>query len=315
MSGKPGEYPSAALMAELRGLCYDADPEKRRLRSWQAVLEASANSDFAFVWDFALEHDLIRACDEAAEKGRRVSWVNPIDGSEMVWVPPRPFLVGGKKRRVELPGFSLARHPVTNAQFKDFLDATGYRPPAGHPGAESFLSHWTGGNVPAGKERHPVVWVSFIDALYYCRWAGLALPSEWQWEKAARGTDGRERPWGADWSAASYRLLNVCSDDTQPVGSYPRTRTAYGCEDMIGNVSEWCQLTPKDEPTVVPLAWPDLPDDWDRRTARAAVRGSCFLRTTSRLMTCRHRRRLSLTRRNRWVGFRPALFLGCRPGP
>src|SRR5205085_2466509 len=113
-----------------------------------------------------------------------------------VWIPPGPFAVGPDRERAEAPGFSLARFPVTNAQFGRFLDKTAYQPPDGHPEPELFLAHWKGRRVPAAKQNHPVVWVSYIDALSYCRWAGLNLPTEWLWEKAARGADGRPYPWG-----------------------------------------------------------------------------------------------------------------------
>ena len=310
MSDRPGE--SARWIDELRSIRYEADLQKRSLRAWEILHEASGHDDFFLVQDFALENGLVLSCDDGGRAGRRVSWINPIDGSEMVWIPPGPFLVGPTNQRVESAGFSLARHPVTNAQFRRFLDATGYEPPHDHPGGEYFLRDWPKRALPPGRENHPVVWVSFLDALFYCRWAGLALPSEWQWEKAARGPDGRAYPWGADVPPQINELANVRSHDTRPVGGYPRTRTAYGCEDMIGNVSEWCQTTPSENPKAVPAAWPP-PDGWNRPGVSTAVRGSNFLRTMPALMTCSHRRRLALTRRNQWVGFRPAFFPAYRP--
>src|SRR5262249_46173214 len=160
------------------------------------LARAMGNDDFPVVLDFAQENDLIATLDErAGKRGTRVqSWVNPVDGSEMVWIPPGPFLVTRQRRLAFCPGFSLARHPVTNGPFRQFRIETKYPPPAGHPEPEKFLAHWPEGDIPAGLEEHPVVWVSFIDALAYCRWAGLTLPGEWQWEKAARGPDGRLFP-------------------------------------------------------------------------------------------------------------------------
>src|SRR5262249_19568288 len=123
------QTPSAGLFAELQGLLGEADARKRGARAWEGVVRASANRDFAVVLDFALEHGLVRspgAGREALPDGQRVhnsTWVNPADGSEMVWVPPGPFIVGEDNERAHSEGFSLARHPVTNAQFQRFLDA------------------------------------------------------------------------------------------------------------------------------------------------------------------------------------------------
>ena len=319
---KKDEYPSADLLTELDGLRREKDKDQRSLRAWQIILRASTNSDFGVVLDYAVENGLIQACDTDGARGRRgprpqsVLWVNPLDGSQMVWIPPGPFFVGADKdKRVEVRGFSLSRHPVTNTQFKRFLDETGYKPSEDHPNPDLFLAHWTDGKVPKGKANHPVVWVSLIDAVSYCRWAGLTLPTEWLWEKAARGPDGRKFPWGDQPpQVRSAELTNVGARDTCPVGKYPRTRTAYGCEDMVGNVSEWCWTTPKDDPVHLPELTPSIPDIPETSPIHTVVRGSCFLRTNPGRMVCWHRRRLSITRRNQWVGFRPASFLPFRPG-
>ena len=132
------------------------------------------------------------------------------------------------------------------------------------------------------------------------------MPSEWLWEKAARGIDGRDFPWGDTPYGRIESMTNVAASATVEVGKFPRTRTAFGCEDMVGNVSEWCLAS--DIPTGKPpgslpevdLSSPD-PD-------QAVVRGSCYLRNLPRYMACYHRRRLSPIRRNHWVGFRPAAF-------
>lgn len=320
MSTHRDDTPSAMLFRELQELLHKEDNKQRAFRAWQIVLEASGNSDFAVIFDFALEKELILTVDpgdKSADGQPRGStlWTNPVDGSQMVWIPPGPFYVGKEKEhRAECRGFSLARHPVTNAQFKRFVNTTKYIPPEDNPDAEPlFPPPWEAENWPdQGKEHHPVVWVSYVDALHYCRWAGLTLPTEWLWEKAARGPDGRDYPWGA-WPEGKQKLANVESDGTCPVGSFPRTRTAYGCEDMIGNVSEWCQTTRDGDYGHMPPAVPDLDIDLGQEGVYAAVRGSCFLRSSPSRMTCWHRRRLSITRRNRWVGFRPALPLPCRP--
>src|SRR5206468_618206 len=100
------------------------------------------------VLDFALENGLIRSCEADAEAARtadpprRFGWSNPVDGTEMIWIPAGRFVTGvnKKKRLAVAEGFSLARHPTTNAQFRYFLEDTGYTPPAGHPNTEEFVS-------------------------------------------------------------------------------------------------------------------------------------------------------------------------------
>lgn len=220
-------------------------------------------------------------------------------GVELWLIPAGTSILGGAEGfRASFPAFRLARHPVTNAQFARFLAETGYAPPADHPENDRFLAAWGGARTPpAALADHPVVFVSSLDALAWCRWAGLTLPTEWMWERAARGDDGRLYPWGN--SIRRPVRAQVFKDKTAPVGSHPEARTPYGCEDLIGNVSEWC--LPGE-----PGALPD-PDTLDPQ-GTAPVRGSAFMRRTTRAgrLTAAHRRMLSATRRNHWTGFRPA---------
>jgi serine/threonine-protein kinase len=309
MSGRQEDAASAELWSQLEAQREEKDPAQRALGAWKLIGRASRHADLPVLLDFAFEHGLVLGCEKA---NQTLSWVNPIDGSEMVWIPPGPFVVGAKNQPAVSKGFSLARYPVTNAQFKQFLDETQYTPPVDHPGPHLFLAHWSNGEVPPGKKDHPVVWVSYLDALHYCRWAGLTLPTEWLWEKAAHGPEGRAYPWGDQpLDKMTTQLTNVRSKDTFPVGHFPRTRTPYGCEDMVGNVSEWCQ--PAEEIGFMPANWPEVPVASGEAPVYAPVRGSCFLRLVFRAMRSWHRRRLSVTRRNQWVGFRPALLLACRP--
>jgi serine/threonine-protein kinase len=327
MSRKRQPDACAALLAELQQALRKRDRTLRAAAAWRIVQQSLPHEDAYVIRDYALEQGVIAELDSAPRPGEarpllNSSWKNPCDGSEMIWVPPGACILGRPPRRrqlpkrVELPGFSLARHPVTNGQFATFLAETNYYPPRWHPRSDLFLAHWGGARVPPeGLEQHPVTFVSYVDALHYCHWAGLTLPTEWQWEKAARGADGQAFPWGAaSLDVLSRPIINVYSEATVPVGSYPRTRTAYGCEDMIGNVSEWCQVTPKDKPDHVPPAWPDLTEpDAPEEIRLMAVRGSCYLRTDTNRMAAWHRRRLSTTRRNSWVGFRPACLLSYYP--
>jgi formylglycine-generating enzyme required for sulfatase activity len=312
-------YPSASVLHELMALVKKGLERPALVRAaWPLIATAAGNNDFGVVSDFAQENDLVAPLEVPRPDGqpsRYPTWTNPVDGSEMVWIPPGPFFVGAdKKTAAESQGFSLARHPVTNAQFAQFLAETGYTPSDDHPDPETFLSHWSKGKPPGNRENHPVVWVSFLDALHYCKWAGATLPSEWLWEKAARGPDGRRFPWG-DESPGPRRgrapLANVASSGTCAVGSYPRTRTPYGCEDLVGNVSEWCQPG-GDDLGQFPPPWPTLAPGRGQEVAQAAVRGACFMRSTPTSMVAWHRRRLSVARRNYWVGFRPAVFLPFR---
>lgn len=317
MTSPADAFPSAGLLAELEGLRGEADLARRAIRAWQIVNQTAAAPDHYVIFDFAIEHGLV-----LGPETRGLTWINPIDGSEMIWIPPGGCYLGIKKEKADLAGFSLARHPGTNAQFHRFVEATGYLPSrvgqpwsapskVVHPNPELYLSHWDGDEVPAGREDHPVVYVSYFDALAYCRWAGLTLPTEWQWEKAARGVDGRRYPWG---DHAPEGLAQVRGDDTCPVNRFERTRTPYGCQNLVGNVSEWCQPTPGDQADWVTSAVPDvrLPET-EFEADEAIVRGSCFLRKVYWRMVSFRRRRLSMIRRNRWVGFRPACSLPCRP--
>ena len=121
----------------------------------------------------------------------------------------------------------MYKNDVTVEQYRTFCHVTGRT----MPDAPSW--GWI--------DDHPMVNVSWIDAKAYADWAGASLPTEAQWEKAARGTDGKIYPWGNDWDAAKCRnSVGTTSSQTSPVSSYPAGNSQYGCMDMAGNVFQWC---------------------------------------------------------------------------
>jgi formylglycine-generating enzyme required for sulfatase activity len=178
--------------------------------------------------------------------------VNAIDGAAMVLIPAGAFLMGtseaelaawlkaqpGDTRELytdELPQHSVSldayymyKTDVTVAQYRIFCRATGRKMPD--------PPDW------GWQDTHPMVNVTWNDAKAYADWAGAALPTEAQWEKAARGTDGRIFPWGNDWDAGkcSNSVGTHGSWKTSPVGNFPAGASPYGCLDMAGNVSQWC---------------------------------------------------------------------------
>ncbi len=135
--------------------------------------------------------------------------------------------------------FYIDKYPVTNAEFKKFLDASHY-----HPKDDlNFLRDWKDGNYPKGWENKPVTWVSQEDARAYASWAGKRLPHEWEWQYAAQGSDGRLYPWGNDWddSAVPAPDRSRTMRGPDPVDGHPKGASSFGVMDMIGNVWQWTE--------------------------------------------------------------------------
>ena len=143
----------------------------------------------------------------------------------------------GHRHRLQMPTFFIDRTPVTNAQFRAFLDASGWRPRDPH----NFLRHWRDGAPPAGWDNKPVTWVSIEDARAYAAWAGKRLPREWEWQYAAQGHDDRRYPWGNDWDETMVPTANrgrtlIAPDD---VDAHPAAASPFGLLDLVGNVWQW----------------------------------------------------------------------------
>ena len=162
--------------------------------------------------------------------------------NQMILVPAGQFIMGtdtrlpdeGPQHLVTLPAYFIDVYEVTNNQYKKFNDVTNGRSPV----------HWRSRTFPQGKADHPVVFVTWDNANEYCRWAGKRLPTDQEWEKAARGTDGRMFPWGDEFSTSRantpLRWQEIGEPgDTTPVGSFEYGKSPYGLYDMSGNVWEW----------------------------------------------------------------------------
>lgn len=252
------------------------------------------------------------------------------DNAEMVYVPAGDFIVGGDvTRTVSLDAYWIDRTEVTNEQFKQFADATGYKTDAEKQGwSDDYVGgkweHVTGqtwltpngaGSAIADKMKQPVSLVTWNDASAYCTWAGKRLPTEAEWEKAARGTDGRTFPWGNTWDGTK---LNFCdgnctyswkdgsvNDDfaeSAPVGSFPKGASPYGALDMAGNVWEWAaDWYAPDYPKNLSASNPTGPASGDAKVVRGGAWSidQSYARTSGRLY-------VAPDFRQRSVGFRCA---------
>ncbi len=141
------------------------------------------------------------------------------------------------RQRMRIKPFHIDRHPVTNAEFKRFVDDSGYAPRDAH----NFLRDWDNGTPRAGWENKPVTWVSLEDARAYAAWAGKRLPREWEWQYAAQGNDGRLYPWGNDWRPDAMPPVNRERRLQPPadVGGYPQGASPFGVQDLVGHVWQW----------------------------------------------------------------------------
>jgi iron(II)-dependent oxidoreductase len=201
---------------------------------------------------------------------------------EMVLVTEGKFTMGSSGKAIDedaaekpihevtLPAFYIDKCEVTNAQYAAFLNAAkATKDAAGHEylAANDKLSleqadgEW---RPKAGKASFPMVGVSWYGANAYATWSGKRLPTEAEWEKAARGTDGRKYPWGNDWDDKKARHG---SENQAAAGSFPQGASPYGCLDMVGNVWEWTSSVFKPYPYNATVGRED-PQSPERRVAR-----------------------------------------------
>lgn len=173
---------------------------------------------------------------------------NKKDGTTLSFVPEGDFLAGKENFSVHLPPYYLAVTCVTNAQYAQFLTE---RQPDGKKLASWInLSHKSAAitkerdnyKADSAKTDLPVIWVTWEGSMAYCKWAGLRLPSELEWEKGARGIDGRIYPWGDEWEAGRPlpETTERKPEEITSVCAYPTACSPYGLYQMIGNVYEWC---------------------------------------------------------------------------
>ena len=219
---------------------------------------------------------------------------DPRPDVEMVEIPGGPFTMGADDmdpkeapgHTVDLPTFYIDRFEVTNNNFARFAAATGYETDVEKAGANKT---WRSFYDPS-RENHPVVKVSFNDAQALCEWMGKRLPTEEEWEKAARGTDGRQFPWGDIWDTSRTNVRLSGLRGTAAVGSFSGGASPYGAEDMAGNVGEWTTSpfvgypgSTYDDPQYDPEAHITRGGGWfdDQGQVRASARNAALSQTAN----------------------------------
>lgn len=173
----------------------------------------------------------------------------PADDAEMVSIPAGEFTMGEDvpfdtrpARRVSLPAFWIDTGEVTNTRYKRFIDATGHKVPwSPDPAVQPYAWDWQLRMYPSGKANDPVALVSWEDAKAFCTWAGKTLPSEAQWEKAARGLKGNLYPWGNAWLPGKANTFESGARGTAASGAFEGDVSEFGVRDLAGNVSEWVE--------------------------------------------------------------------------
>ncbi|MAE18225.1 hypothetical protein CMK12_04685 [Candidatus Poribacteria bacterium] len=153
----------------------------------------------------------------------------------VVKIPAGEVLLGQDLTPLPVEEFRLGRYPVTNAQYHRFIEATGTPPPANRQNSDVEPDNW----FPPNDGDHPVTGVKCTDAEAYATWAGGRLPSFEEWERAARGNDGRTFPWGDEIDKPRCNTAEAGVGTTTPIGMFPEGVSPFGCYDLLGNVWEW----------------------------------------------------------------------------
>lgn len=221
---------------------------------------------------------------------------------EMELIPAGEFSMGSSSGETDekpvhpvyLDAFYIDKFEVTNAQYKEFVDANPqWRktqiPRTYHDGY--YLAHWNGNDFPPGKENYPVVYVSWYAAMAYAQWAGKRLPTEAEWEKAARGgLEDNIYPWGNTIDASKANYYDGTEKELTPVGTYPANR--FDLYDMIGNVREWCldaydagfyMNSPKQNPVAGAMNIEEVTEDFINQKDNRVVRGGSWLNSPQSL--------------------------------
>ena len=245
-----------------------------------------------------------------------------VDPPNMVFIPAGEFQMGSNSgesdekpsHSVYLNAFYIDKYEVTNIQFKAFVNANPQWqkdniPRKFHNGY--YLADWIGNDYPSGKDNRPVVYVSWYAAMAYAKWANKRLPTEAEWEKAARGgLVGKKYPWGNTINVTHANYFDGTDREITPVGSFPAN--GYGLYDMAGNVREWCldiydENSYKSSPRKNPIAGvnnlDDINDDFINMRGDRVLRGGSWL-NSARLLSISNRNWRSPTATSPNEGFR-----------
>ncbi|GJQ58073.1 MAG: hypothetical protein SCALA701_08740 [Candidatus Scalindua sp.] len=232
---------------------------------------------------------------------------------DMVFIPRGPFVMGIDDIKIEqrpshevyLDAYYIDRYEVTNAQYFEFLEYI--KSTSDHSkchrdepkGKDHFPSSWT--NDYFNNPEFPVIRVDWYDAFAYAKWAGKRLPTEAEWEKAARGTDERKWPWGNTWAPEKCNVGGSQPGDPKPVGSYEEGKSPYGCYDMAGSVGEWCSdWADVLYYTISPKKNPKGPE----KGVKKSVRGGSRYATVGLMLRTTARKAMDPRLGNKGVGFR-----------